>query len=75
MGPNTPLVRGDQGGTAGDGREAGKMSEMNEKVEEPQEQAAERPALRDVSPNELKEILEAPPLFLTGSSRERPRIV
>jgi len=35
------------------------MSEMNEKVEEPQEQAAERPALRDVSPNELKEILEA----------------
>ncbi len=35
------------------------MSEMNEKVEEPQDQAADRPALRDVSPNELKEILEA----------------
>ncbi len=34
------------------------MSEMNEKAEEPQEQASDRPPLREVSSEELAKILE-----------------
>ncbi len=46
---------------------------MNEKVEEPQEQAADRPALRDVSPNELKEILEAHRKWVESEGKEGER--
>ncbi len=46
---------------------------MNEKVEEPQEQAADRPALRDVSPNELKEILEAHRMWVESEGKEGER--
>ncbi len=49
------------------------MSEMNEKVEEPQEQAADRPALRDVSPKKLAKILEAHRMWVESEGKEGER--
>ncbi len=46
---------------------------MNEKADESQEQAADRPALRDVSPNELKEILEAHRKWVESEGKEGER--
>ncbi len=49
------------------------MSEMDEKVEEPQEQAADRPALRDVSPKKLAKILEAHRKWVESEGKEGER--
>jgi hypothetical protein len=64
---------GDQSGAAGDGGEAGEMSEMNKEVEEPQEQPSDRPALREVSPEELAKILEAHRKWVESEGKEGER--
>ncbi len=46
---------------------------MDEKVEEPQEQAADRPALRDVSPKKLAKILEAHRKWVESEGKEGER--
>ena len=49
------------------------MSEMNEKVEEPQEQAADRPTLREIFPEELEIILEAHRMWVESEVKEGER--
>ncbi len=49
------------------------MSEGNEKVEEPQEQPSDRPALREVSPEELAKILEAHRKWVESEGKEGER--
>ena len=49
------------------------MSEMNEKVEEPQEQPSERPALREVPPKKLAKILEAHRMWVESEGKEGER--
>ncbi len=46
------------------------MSEMNEKVEEPQEQPSDRPALREVSPEDLVKILAAHRKWVESEGKE-----
>jgi len=46
---------------------------MDEKVEEPQEQASDRPALREVSPEELAKILEAHRKWVESEGKEGER--
>jgi len=46
------------------------MSEMNEKADESQEQESYRPALRDVSPDELAKILEAHRKWVESEGKE-----
>ncbi len=49
------------------------MSELNEKVEEPQEQPSDRPTFREVSPEQLKQILEAHRKWLESEGKEGER--
>ncbi len=49
------------------------MSEMNERVEEPQEQPSEPRPLREVSPEELKNILEAHRKWVESEGKEGER--
>ncbi len=49
------------------------MSEMNEKVEEPQEQPSDRPALREVPPKKLAKILEAHRMWVESEGKEGER--
>ncbi len=49
------------------------MSEMNEKVEEPQEQPSDRPALREVPPKKLAKILEAHRKWVESEGKEGER--
>ena len=49
------------------------MSGMNEKVEEPQGQAADRAPLREVSPEELQRILEAHRKWMESEGKEGER--
>ncbi len=49
------------------------MSEMNEKVEEPQEQPSDRPTLREVSPKKLAKILEAHRKWVESEGKEGER--
>ncbi len=46
---------------------------MNEKVEEPQEQPSESPPLREVSPEELANILEAHRKWVESEGKEGER--
>jgi len=46
------------------------MSGMTEKVEEPQEQASDRPTLREVPPEELEKILEAHRKWVESEEKE-----
>ncbi len=48
------------------------MSEMNEKAEEPQEQAADRPP---IPPEQLKEILEAHRKWVESEGKEGERAI
>ncbi len=49
------------------------MSEMDEKVEEPQEQPSDRPTLREVSPKKLAKILEAHRMWVESEGKEGER--
>ncbi len=49
------------------------MSEMDEKVEEPQEQPSDRPTLREVSPKKLAKILEAHRKWVESEGKEGER--
>ena len=46
------------------------MSEMNEKVEGPQEQAADRLVFRELTPEELQKILEAHRKWVESEGKE-----
>ena len=46
---------------------------MNKEVEEPQEQPSDRPALREVSPEELAKILEAHRKWVESEGKEGER--
>ncbi len=48
---------------------------MNEKVKEPQEQPSDRPALREVSPEELEKILAAHRKWVESEGKEGERAV
>ncbi len=49
------------------------MSEMDEKVEEPQEQPSDRPTLREASPKKLAKILEAHRKWVESEGKEGER--
>ncbi len=64
---NGEVLEEDQGGAAEVGREAGKMNEMNEKLEEPQEQPSDRAPMPD---EELQKILAAHRKWVESEGKE-----